>query len=343
MRVLVTGGTGYLGAHAVRTLLHHGHDVRLLVRTPSRLAEVLVPLEVDPPPHVVGDLTDRAAIATAMDGCDAVLHCGGMVSLARRDADAVLATNPAAACNVIDEGIAQGLDPIVHVSSVTALFTPGRGPAASDNAVARWPSAYGRSKAMAEDHARGRQAEGAPVVITYPSGVTGPPAGPVVGAVSDSFGAILRAGAMPLGDARVSYVDVRDVAKAHHRVLVSGLGPRRFVIGGHTLNGPAIAGVLREVTGRRLPVLPIPGRVWRGLGRAVDSVAGVLPFDPVFTHEAMVLSTRWEGADDQATLDELGIDYRPAAATFRAAVEGLVRNGQLSRRAAGRVGDEVAA
>lgn len=335
MSVLVTGGTGYLGAHAVRTLAEAGHDVRVLVRDPGRVDAVLGPLGMAGVDTATGDLTDREAVGAAMAGCDAVLHCGGMVSLARRDAEAVLTTNPTAARNVIDEGIERGLDPIVHVSSVTALFTPGRGPVGPDHDVAEWPSAYGRSKAIAERHARRRQAEGAPVVITYPSGVTGPGAGPLVGAVGDSFASILRAGAVPLGAVRVSYVDVRDVARAHERVLVAGLGPRRYVLGGHTLDGAGIARALREVTGRRLPVLPVPGAVWRGLGRVVDVVARVLPVDPVFTHEAMVLSTRWQGTDDRRSHTDLGLDYRDPVETFGGAVEALVATGRIAPRMAG--------
>ncbi len=138
----MTGGTGYLGAHAVQALVEDGHDVRLLVRDPGRLDLVLGPLGLDPPAHVVGDLTDPGAVAAAMDGCRAVLHCGGMVSLARRDAAAVLATNPAAARNVIDTAIDQGLDPILHVSSVTALFAPGVGPVHGDLPIAPAVSAY---------------------------------------------------------------------------------------------------------------------------------------------------------------------------------------------------------
>jgi hypothetical protein len=103
------------------------------------------------------------------------------------------------------------------------------------------------------------------------------------------------------------------------------------VLGGHLLDGPGIAEVLRAVTGRRLPVLPVPGAVWRGVGRLVDFAARVVPIDPVFTHEAMVLSTRWEGTAD----DDLGIGYREPVQTFRAAVEGLVRTDRLSPRAAG--------
>ncbi len=337
MRVVVTGGTGYLGAHAAtRALIAHGHEVRLLVRDPRRLSEVLSPLGIDPPDHVVGDLTDRGAVEAVVDGAEAVLHCGGVVSLARRDAEVVLATNPAAARNVIDAAVDAGLDPIIHVSSVSALFTPGTGPVRADQPIARSISAYGRSKAMAEEHARRRQAEGAPVVITYPSGVTGPTAGPVVGAVNKSIGAILRVGAVPLADAKISYVDVRDVAELHHRLLVADQGPRRVVCGGQLLDAKGLAAVLRNLTGRRLPVLPIPGAVWRTIGRGVDLAARFLPFDPVFTHEAMVLSTRWAGSDDTVARNELGMVYRDVQETFEAAISGLLSTGNLNAGAAGR-------
>ena len=45
MRVLVTGGTGFVGSHSVKALVDAGHEVRLLVRAPERIAPALAPLD----------------------------------------------------------------------------------------------------------------------------------------------------------------------------------------------------------------------------------------------------------------------------------------------------------
>jgi uncharacterized protein YbjT (DUF2867 family) len=51
MRVMVTGGTGFVGCHTVQHLVNTGHDVHLLVRSPDRIASALGPLEVDGVTH----------------------------------------------------------------------------------------------------------------------------------------------------------------------------------------------------------------------------------------------------------------------------------------------------
>ncbi len=86
MHVLVTGGTGFVGAHSVGALIDAGHDVRLLVRAPERVALALDPLGVGRVDHVVGDVTDPVAVRGALEGCDAVLHAASVYALSQRRA-----------------------------------------------------------------------------------------------------------------------------------------------------------------------------------------------------------------------------------------------------------------
>src|SRR5919106_4213437 len=93
MLVLITGGTGFVGSHTVRAVMGAGHDVRLLVRSKERVAPALEPLEIDPPPVIVGDATDPRAVRAALDGCDAVIHCAAVFSYHPRRARSVAETN----------------------------------------------------------------------------------------------------------------------------------------------------------------------------------------------------------------------------------------------------------
>jgi dTDP-L-rhamnose 4-epimerase len=74
VRVLVTGGAGFIGSHVARALAAAGHEVRLLDRRRS-------PAGGDGLPLLVGDVRDRAAVARAVFGVDAVAHHAAMVGM----------------------------------------------------------------------------------------------------------------------------------------------------------------------------------------------------------------------------------------------------------------------
>ncbi len=341
MRVMVTGGSGFIGAHTVARLLADGHRVRLLARTPSRLTDNLSALGVVDgiDDVVVGDMVDEAAVRAAVRGCDAVVHAAAVVApLDRRGAARTVEHNVRGTQFVVQAATQAGCSHVVYVSSVAALFSPGLALLHADCPPAvTAASPYTRSKALAEQWVRGQQAAGAPVTSIYPGGVMGPAAGDAFGESAQGVVATLRPGFVPLKDGIWPVVDVRDVAAVIAAALTKAVPPARYVCGGRQLTMTDVAVVLREVTGRRIPVLPVPGAVYRGLGRVVDQVRRLVPFDTVFTAEAMDLLTLAVPTDDRAVHDELGIAYRDAVDTMHAAVLSLYRCGRLSSREAGRV------
>jgi dihydroflavonol-4-reductase len=73
-RVLVTGGTGFVGSHLVEKLIHRGWRVRLLLRRTSSLRW----LEGQPIEYAYGDIRDKASLAGACVGVRGVFHFGGL-------------------------------------------------------------------------------------------------------------------------------------------------------------------------------------------------------------------------------------------------------------------------
>jgi dihydroflavonol-4-reductase len=124
MRVLVTGGTGFVGSHTVAALVEGGHEVRLLVRGRQRVAAALAPLGLQPPDldTIVGDVTDPAAVDQAVRGCQAVVHAASVYSLDSRDAGRIRQINVRGTDVVLGTAHRAGLDPIVYVSSIVALL-----------------------------------------------------------------------------------------------------------------------------------------------------------------------------------------------------------------------------
>lgn len=331
MRILVTGGTGFIGYHTARQLRDAGHTVRLLVRNEKKARD----LYGDALPELaVSDIADEAGVRKALVGCDAVIHTAAMVSIDRKDADLVYRTNLDGTRNVIGQAVELGLSRVIHLSSVTAIFDERATLLTENSPPGTAKDAYGRSKVACEKYVRELQARGEPVYITYPASVIGPEdpglTEPHAGLMANLYATFL----MPGGN---QWVDVRDVAAAHVAIIERELQPGRFCLGGHFLNWRELGKLLGELTGRRLPPVPVLGVTMRTLGRIVDAIQPVLGADTPITHEAMVYATKWVSLDNSLAERELGIEFRPVRDSLREALVSLLERGELAPRLAGKL------
>lgn len=316
MRVLVTGGTGFVGAHTVKALAEAGHLVKMLVRDPARIEPALGPLGVANVENVTGDVTDAESVARALDGCEAVVHAASVYSNDPRRTREIAATNLAGAKAVLGQAVERGLDPIVHVSSIVALLPAPERVIREDGPVGSGAPPYATSKQEQERYARDLQDQGAPVVITYPGSVWGPndPYDGYSTLVARNF----KRGLVPFVPAgRLPIVDVRDVAIAHARVMEPGKGPRRYVLGGEAVPlNRLVKGVCSEA-GVRRPRIPIPRAAAYMGGRITAPLQRVVPFRlPIDPSSTWVLWCNAH-ADCSRAEQELGVTFRPLEETLR--------------------------
>ncbi|MFT3900915.1 MAG: NAD-dependent epimerase/dehydratase family protein [Gordonia sp. (in: high G+C Gram-positive bacteria)] len=318
MRVLITGGTGYVGGWTADAVLRAGHDVRFLVRSPDKLRRVADFFGWGEPDFVVGDFTDDAAVARALDGCDAVIHAAAEIAL-HGDAEAdrvLLERGLTGARNVIGGAVAAGLDPIVHVSSCAVLWPP-KSTELTDPAepLPGGSGAYGAAKTAIEAYVRELQENGAPIAITYPGGVAGPSIDGYGGEGGDGLHTLVKLGVVGR-TAGLTLVDSRDLADLHLRLLAPGQGPRRITATGSRITGADLARALSAAVGRWVPYLPIPNSVMTGVGKLADRFPSLVPASLHQLGEAAVGFLLHPPFPENAAAEALGATFRPAEKTI---------------------------
>jgi len=334
MLVCVTGGTGFVGAHSVAAILRAGHRVRVLARDLAAVPPALEPLGVAPGAVEVvpGDVLDETAVARAVRGVDAVLHAASVYSFDPRRRRDLAATNEAGTAIVLEAAGGAGVRRTVYVSTVGALF-PSPGPLDTTSPVGGAREPYLASKAAAERIARRYQDDGAPVAITYPPALLGPH-DPRIGDQTTRLLATLRgltpiwpAGGFPFGD-------VRDTAELHAS-LIAGDGAGRYFGPGRYVATRQYLDTLREVTGRRLPVVRLPAVSLLPVGVLAGLLQRVWPWHIPAEYGAIYTCAHATAVSETAPTG--GVPARPVAATIADTVAWLHQKGLLSDRAAGRL------
>ena len=147
-KTLVTGASGFIGAHVARALAERGDELRLLARRSSSL-EHLDGLEFE---RTTGDITDRRAVRRAMEGVERVFHVAGSTSM-RGDRERVFDVNVTGTRIVVEEALRAGVERVVHTSSAGAVGPARPGGAADESqpfSAGRLGIAYVNSKHEAE-------------------------------------------------------------------------------------------------------------------------------------------------------------------------------------------------
>ena len=336
MRVLVTGGTGFIGSHCVAEFLARGHAVKLLVRDPARIAGALAPLHREIPEYSIGDVSDRASVERAVAGCDAVLHAAAVYSLDVRDADAMRRSNAAGTRNVLNVAGEQGLDPIIHVSSHVTLSPTSDGVITTHAAVASPSGTYSASKVDAEWTARNLQGRGFPVVIGYPGAVFGPH--DIRLGESTRFLCDVLAGRMPvIPRGGLCIVDVRDLAAAFAAMLEARQGPRRYLLGGIHVSLAGLVDLVAEITGRTIRRWVLPPSALRPGVRLAGRLQRHLPVRLPLSEEGFDTVVRNARTDDGAAARDLGFSPRELNHTLADTCRWAYRRGWISRRRVGRL------
>jgi len=297
MRVLVTGGTGYLGQAIVRALVRHGHEAVVFARraTSSGL----------PGRQVDGDIRDRGALRSAADGVDAIIHSAALVSLWQPKPSIFEEVNVGGLQSVLDAAESLGIPRVVYTSSFLALPPAGATAPLSAND-------YQRTKAKALAVARMAQGAGQPVVILVPGVIYGPgivTEGNLVGRLIADHRARRLPGIVG-AYCHWSYAYVDDVAEAHVTAVSHTLKSNEYVLGGVNAPQMEIFEILRRHTGTPLP-RRIPFGIASAIGWIEERRAALTGRPPLITRGAVEIFQHDWTLDSSRSIDELSYRILP--------------------------------
>lgn len=239
---LVSGATGFLGAHLVCTLLHHGEAVRACKRVSSSLKEfnfifehyftsVLVQTEKrNLLTWVEADINDVSSLQVAMKDIHTVYHCAALVSFVASDRDRLMKINVEGTANMVNAALAAKVPVFCYASSVAALGRKKQGDVIDESAKweeSKYNSNYAISKYKAELEVWRGAEEGLKVCMVNPGVILG------LGDYKKGSNAMVHTvyKGLPLYSMGVNgYVNVKDVARAMHQLVQQQIFGKRFVM-----------------------------------------------------------------------------------------------------------------
>jgi len=228
-KVLVTGGTGFIGAYIIKELVDKGYHVRAIRRS-IKLPFFISPGILNKVEWVTGDVLDVISLNEAMQDVDAVIHSAAVVSFDKKERAQMYNTNVDGTANVVNLSLENGIKKLVHISSISALGRTATGEKVNEEKKwlnSKLNSHYGISKNKAEMEVWRGMGEGLDAVIINPSTVLG------FGNWHDSSCAIFKNSykGFPWYTKGVNgFVAVEDVAKIAVLLMESNITEERFII-----------------------------------------------------------------------------------------------------------------
>jgi nucleoside-diphosphate-sugar epimerase len=242
--ILVTGGTGMLGAHLLFDLLKKEQRVRAIKRSGSTVSgvEKIFSFYTSSPQNLMeridwveADMLDYFAVEEALTGVDSVYHCAAMVSFNPHDKERMIQSNVQGTGHIVNACLHLGIKKMAHVSSIAALGRAGKDQMTTEKTP--WKdsdkdSPYSISKYRSELEVWRGMAEGLNAVIINPSVILGPGDW---SKGSPSFFPLIKKGMKFYSEATNGYVGVRDVSRIMIQLMDSHISGERFVVNAEDL------------------------------------------------------------------------------------------------------------
>jgi dihydroflavonol-4-reductase len=326
-RVLVTGGSGFIGRALLTRLRERGDEIVALARS-DRATEALSGVADD---VARGDVLDEEALVRAMRGCELVYHVAGINTMCPDDPIELFHVNVRGAETAVRAAARADVGRVVLTSSAAALGEE-QGTAGSETSPHRgtFLSHYERSKHDGEQAAlAAARAVGMDVVFVNPSSVQGPGRAGGTGKIMLGY---LNGRLRAFVDTTISVVDIADAVEGHVLAAERGVPGERYVLCGATMSSREALATVSELTGIRDRVALLPRPVAQVGGAAVEAAFRLRGRTPPVCREMVRTMLHGHRYDGSRAERELGLSYTPARETFRRTIAWAFDAGLVHRR-----------
>jgi dihydroflavonol-4-reductase len=335
MKVLVTGGAGFIGSNIVKALLNQNYEVRVLHLPSEKLAN-LQGLDVE---LLAGDITDAAKIDEAVAGCELVFHTAAIYALWLPNPTLMRKVNVEGTHTVLAAAKKAGVKRVIYTSTGACFAGQPKGIQATEQspfALGVTGDAYVLTKFEAHQVALQFAAGGLDVVIVCPTG----PIGPSDIAPTPTGKLLLTMASMPalaVPAAINNMIDVRDVAQGHVLAAQKGRAGETYILGNQDMSGLEMARTVHKVLGIWRPVMQIPSLV-EGVSSQLAGHAALWVTENI-THKAPLVTPSAARIGQLGTsfncakaVRELGLPQTPIEVAIRDALQWFAANGYIHSR-----------
>jgi dihydroflavonol-4-reductase len=324
----VTGATGFVGSAVARALLAKGRTVRVLVRRNSDRTN-LANLKVE---QREGSLEDAASLATALAGCGVLYHVAADYRLWVPRHDVMYRTNVDGTRNLMGAALQQGVERVVHTSTVATLGLHEDGTPADETTPSSLDDmigSYKRSKFLAEEIVRSMVSEqGLPAVIVNPSTPIGP--GDIKPTPTGRIVVEAASGRMPaFVDTGLNIAHVDDVAAGHLLAEERGKIGECYILGGENLSLRELLRRIALLVGRRPPTIALPIAALMPVAYATEAIARLTGGEAFVTVDSLRLARHKMYFTSQKAMTELGYSPRPVDRALEDAIVWFRRIGKI--------------
>ena len=319
--VLVTGGTGFLGAYLICDLLKKGKQVRALKRAKSSLdqfefiagfqlgedrTQLLSQLE-----WVEGDINSIPSLQEAYQNITEVYHCGAVVSFTPHNRKEMMQANVDGTANMVNLALDQGVRKFCHVSSIAAIGRTRSGEHIDEKNL--WVrssnnSQYAISKHQAEMEVWRATEEGLNAVIVNPGIILG--AGDWTKGTCHFFPMVDK-GMWYYTEGVNGYVDVRDVSQSMIQLMESDIQKERFILVSENISFKYSFDKMAQGLGKKEPSFNVPRSLAEIGWRLLLFWSWISGKQPVITKETTQAAYSRYYYSNKKIQEAIGFSFRP--------------------------------